>query len=303
MSPGTNFLERRVMTGTKVRAGLQSGTWKSHGKGLNWKLAPVDHNGTFKIDRTDAETDTEDTNTSTDADKAQPTGTGYLKSRASIVEEQAHSDSSSQQPTASSITNSTTTAAAAYEHYHQLPQDQKNSFLTSSEARLILDLPSLLGKDPGMIPDVLAMPVPLQPSKSRRSSSASSPLLAGLDAKAEATAKAMTKRYAAKNLNMTETEAHRMVQVMAAEIVALHEEREVLLQKMQVAKEEMLEAARLLRMKADQATGEREREDATADASLVEAEEMQDMSSSTSRSVEKARDDSDEDELGQTGRQ
>ncbi|KAF9982829.1 hypothetical protein BGZ75_005697 [Mortierella antarctica] len=140
------------------------------------------------------------------------------------------------------------------------------------------------------------MPVPLQSSRPSGSSSTSSPLLSSLDAKAESTAKAMTKRYAAKNLNMTETEAHRMVQVMAAEIVALHEEREAMLQKMQLAKEEMLEAARLLRMKADLAAGEREREVTAADASSGEAKEMQDMSMSMPRSTEKAGDGSDEDE-------
>ncbi|KAF9557652.1 hypothetical protein EC968_007527, partial [Mortierella alpina] len=152
-----------------------------------------------------------------------------------------------------------------------------------------------MGKDPNKISDVLAMPIPLQSSKPQHSSAASSPLLPQLDAKAESTAKAMTKRYAAKNLNMTETEAHRMVQVMAAEIVALHEEREIMLQKMQVAKEEMLEAARLLRMKADLATGERERKVAAAEGSSGEAEEMQDMSTSKPGSVEKTGDDSDED--------
>ncbi|KAF9316891.1 hypothetical protein BG003_001421 [Podila horticola] len=77
-----------------------------------------------------------------------------------------------------------------------------------------------------------------------------SQLLSNLDAKAEATAEAMTKRYAAKNLNMTETEAHRMVQVMATEIVALHEERQQMQAKLEQARQEMLEAAQLLRMRA-----------------------------------------------------
>ncbi|KAG0295451.1 hypothetical protein BGZ96_011727 [Linnemannia gamsii] len=152
----------------------------------------------------------------------------------------------------------------------------QNAFLASSEARHILDLPSLLGQEPDRISQVLAMPIPLQP-KPRSSSSLSSTggngesssssnlnnkdeedndstlgseLISKLNAKAETTAEAMTKRYAAKNLNMTETEAHRMVQVMAAEIVALHEERAVMAKKMEQAKQDMLEAARLLRMKA-----------------------------------------------------
>ncbi|KAG0380442.1 hypothetical protein BGX24_008228 [Mortierella sp. AD032] len=101
------------------------------------------------------------------------------------------------------------------------------------------------------------MPIPLQP-KPRSSLPVSlnsnepsgSALISKLNAKADSTAEAMTKRYAAKNLNMTETEAHRMVQLMAAEIVALHEERAVMVKKMEQAKQEMLEAARLLRMKA-----------------------------------------------------
>ncbi|KAF9098750.1 hypothetical protein BGX23_005325 [Mortierella sp. AD031] len=142
----------------------------------------------------------------------------------------------------------------------------------SNEARHILDLPSLLGQEPDMISQVLAMPIPVQPKTrlARPSSlsstgddsslihsteddddnSAGSTLISKLNAKAESTAEAMTKRYAAKNLNMTETEAHRMVQVMAAEIVALHEERAVMVQKMEQAKQDMLEAAWLLRMKA-----------------------------------------------------
>ena len=149
----------------------------------------------------------------------------------------------------------------------------KSTFLATEEARHILDLPSLLGKDPNMIPDVLAMPTPLHaPHRSNKDRPASAPLTATegqpdgeqendssssrakliseLDSKAEATAKAMTERYSAKNLNMTETEAHRMVQLMAAEIVALHEQREAMLQKMEQAKQEMMEAARLLRMRA-----------------------------------------------------
>ncbi|KAG9060806.1 hypothetical protein KI688_008834 [Linnemannia hyalina] len=163
------------------------------------------------------------------------------------------------------------------QHYQGQVQ---NAFLASNEARHILDLPSLLGQEPDRISQVLAMPIPLQPKphSSRPSSLAStgngesslpttqdnnteeandnasgSALISKLNAKAETTAEAMTKRYAAKNLNMTETDAHRMVQVMAAEIVALHEERAAMVKKMEQAKQEMLEAAQLLRMKAAEA--------------------------------------------------
>ncbi|KAF9911554.1 hypothetical protein EC991_003018 [Linnemannia zychae] len=149
----------------------------------------------------------------------------------------------------------------------QRHQQTQSAFLASNEARHILDLPSLLGQEPGRISQVLAMPIPLQPkphssrpaslistgddsSMNDEDEASGSALISKLNAKAESTAEAMTKRYAAKNLNMTETEAHRMVQVMAAEIVALHEERAVMLKKMDQAKQEMLEAARLLRMKA-----------------------------------------------------
>ncbi|KAF9121875.1 hypothetical protein BGW39_010199 [Mortierella sp. 14UC] len=126
------------------------------------------------------------------------------------------------------------------------------------------------------------MPIPLQP-KPRSSRPASltstgddssvnngddtsgSTLISKLNAKAESTAEAMTKRYAAKNLNMTETEAHRMVQVMAAEIVALHEERAVMVKKMEQAKQDMLEAARLLRMKAAASEASEELQDMSAE--------------------------------------
>lgn len=169
----------------------------------------------------------------------------------------------------------------------------QNAFLVSSEARHILDLPSLLGQEPGRISQVLAMPIPLQPKpRTSRPSSLSSTggngessssstlnnkdeedndntsgskLISKLNAKAETTAEAMTKRYAAKNLNMTETEAHRMVQVMAAEIVALHEERAVMAKKMEQAKQEMLEAARLLRMKAAESEAPEELQDMSAE--------------------------------------
>ncbi|KAF9110905.1 hypothetical protein BGX30_007832, partial [Mortierella sp. GBA39] len=157
----------------------------------------------------------------------------------------------------------------------------QNAFLASNEARHILDLPSLLGQEPDRISQVLAMPIPLQPKprSSRPSSLAStgngessnteeaddnasgSALISKLNAKAETTAEAMTKRYAAKNLNMTETDAHRMVQVMAAEIVALHEERAAMVKKMEQAKQEMLEAAQLLRMKAAEAEAPEELQD------------------------------------------
>ncbi|KAG0369399.1 hypothetical protein BGZ54_010057 [Gamsiella multidivaricata] len=186
--------------------------------------------------------------------------------------------SSSSSSSSSSLTGVATPgeiARTADEYFQQAgpPQGYKSTFLASDEARHILDLPSLLGKDPNMIPAVLAVPIPLQPTRPSkgRSSSVPSSTAAGstagpssdqeadtqaskavsdLDAKARSTAKAMTKRYAAKNLNMTETEAHRMVQLMAAEIVALHEERQAMVRKMEQAKQEMLEAARLLRMKA-----------------------------------------------------
>ncbi|KAI1313476.1 hypothetical protein EDD11_002537 [Mortierella claussenii] len=202
------------------------------------------------------------------------------------------------------------------------PQGFNSIFWASNEARHILDLPSILGKDPSMISEVLAQPIPAQPTQShntRRSStsstsevthrtsgatsttpgsgdnasstvprsnsinsgttsttpeanSSSSLLPSSLDEKAEMTAKAMTKRYAAKNLNMTETEAHRMVQLMAAEIVSLHEERQVMLQRMEIAKQEMLEAAKLLRMKAAVVT-------AQAEARIqIPDQEMKDMS-------------------------
>ncbi|KAG0093819.1 hypothetical protein BGZ92_001564 [Podila epicladia] len=148
---------------------------------------------------------------------------------------------------------STATASA-----HQSNRGYSSTFLASSEARHILNLPSLLGQSPSDISSILPLvessgpssgghhqPLPTVAQPTHRSQ-----LLSNLDAKAEATAEAMTKRYAAKNLNMTETEAHRMVQVMAAEIVALHEERQQMQAKLEQARQEMLEAAQLLRMRA-----------------------------------------------------
>ncbi|KAG0208516.1 hypothetical protein BGX28_000570 [Mortierella sp. GBA30] len=217
-----------------------------------------------------------------DTDVVQPRTTGRSLERTPAALSKLPPSSSSSQP----LLTTTTTAATAtvYEHPQQVPHGQRTSFVTSSEARHILDLPSLLGKDPSMIPDVLAMPVPLQPSRPQPLSSSSS-LLSKLDSKAESTAKALTKRYATKNLNMTEMEAHRMVQVMAAEIVALHEEREAMLQRMEQAKQDMLEAAKLLRIQADTAMNEQERniETINASAGANEAEEMQDMSVSGDR--------------------
>ncbi|KAF9304724.1 hypothetical protein BGZ74_000790, partial [Mortierella antarctica] len=141
---------------------------------------------------------------------------------------------------------------------HQSSRGYSSTFLASSEARHILNLPSLLGQSPSDISSILPLvessdsssgghhqPLPTMAQPTHRSQ-----LLSNLDAKAEATAEAMTKRYAAKNLNMTETEAHRMVQVMAAEIVALHEERQQMQAKLEQARQEMLEAALLLRMRA-----------------------------------------------------
>ncbi|KAG0336924.1 hypothetical protein BG000_006017 [Podila horticola] len=108
---------------------------------------------------------------------------------------------------------------------HQSDRGYSSTFLASSEARHILNLPSLLGQDPSDISSIL----PLfessglgsgghrQPQPTMAQPTYRSQLLSNLDAKAEATAEAMTKRYAAKNLNMTETEAHRMVQDMSDE--------------------------------------------------------------------------------------
>ncbi|KAI8606321.1 hypothetical protein EDD21DRAFT_410273 [Dissophora ornata] len=199
------------------------------------------------------------------------------------------SSSSTLKPLTATASPSATKTASEYFKHAATPHGYTTTFLASDEARLILDLPSLLGKDPNMISEVLATPIPVQPTRpgigrtssttisaaksaaGAGSSDQTSQLISELDAKAETTAKAMTKRYAAKNLNMTETEAHRMVQLMAAEIVTLHEEREVMLQKMEKAKQEMLEAARLLRMKA-----------AATQTSATEEEEMKDMSSLSS---------------------
>ncbi|KAF9345156.1 hypothetical protein BGX26_003462, partial [Mortierella sp. AD094] len=209
------------------------------------------------------------------------------QSKPSDPEVSASSTSLSSKPAAAATTAAVTAAAAAAANYHsQHTQGFSSTFLASNEARHILDLPSLLGRDPNMIPEVLAMPVPLQathtsmddPSSTSpigSDDSTSANLLSNLNAKAETTAQAMTKRYATKNLNMTETEAHRMVQMMAAEIVALHEEREVMVQKLEQAKQEMLEAAKLLRAKA-----------AMTEAIENAGSEMQDMSSSSSSSTE-----------------
>ncbi|KAG0317453.1 hypothetical protein BGZ97_005379 [Linnemannia gamsii] len=201
---------------------------------------------------------------------------------------------------ATSTNKGTPTAAGATathsdDSFYTQEQQQKqvqNAFLASNEARHILDLPSLMGQEPDKISQVLAMPIPLQPKpRSSRPASLSSTggddefsssthknkdqvdndntpgsvLISKLNAKAETTAEAMTKRYAAKNLNMTETEAHRMVQVMAAEIVALHEERAVMTKKMEQAKQDMLEAARLLRMKAVESEAPEELQDMSAE--------------------------------------
>ncbi|KAF8982188.1 hypothetical protein BGZ52_002086, partial [Haplosporangium bisporale] len=132
-----------------------------------------------------------------------------------------------------------------------------STFLASTEARHILNLPSLLGQDPSDISSILPLVATgpssgghHQPQPTMAQPTLHSQMLLNLDAKAEATAEAMTKRYEAKNLNMTETEAHRMVQVMAAEIVALHQERQQMQAKLEQARLEMLEAAQLLRMRA-----------------------------------------------------
>ncbi|KAF9086981.1 hypothetical protein BGX27_003036 [Mortierella sp. AM989] len=224
----------------------------------------------------------------------QPGQQGHTKSltgsltKSDPEESVSSSQSLSSKPTIAATAGSSTTRTAV--NYPQHPPQPSNTFLTSNEARHILDLPSLLGRDPSMIPEVLAMPVPLQPTRSStenvssnspidanantstsddgQTSSAASHSFSDMNTKAETAAQAMTKRYAAKNLNMTETEAHRMVQMMAAEIVALHEEREVMIQKMEQAKREMLGAARLLRMKATM-----------AEASENSGKEMQDLSS------------------------
>ncbi|KAF9430244.1 hypothetical protein BGZ94_007781 [Podila epigama] len=128
-----------------------------------------------------------------------------------------------------------------------------STFLASDEVRHILNLPPLLGQDPSTILQALG-PVDLGEPASGHSLAQPAPrrsqFITNLDAKAEETAEAMTKRYSAKNLNMTETEAHRMVQVMAAEIVVLHEERQQMLERLEQAQQEMLEAARLLRLRA-----------------------------------------------------
>lgn len=241
--------------------------------------------------------------TSTAATTATPSTTTATTTPAAAAAAAASStllSSSSPTPISSTSANKGAGAATAtpledsiptYQQQHHQEQVQ-NAFLASNEARHILDLPSLLGQEPDKISQVLAMPIPLQPKacSSRPSSLAStgngessssttqnnnaeehddsasgSALISKLNAKAETTAEAMTKRYAAKNLNMTETEAHRMVQVMAAEIVALHEERVVMVKKMEQAKQEMLEAARLLRMKAAEAEAPEELQDMSAE--------------------------------------
>ncbi|KAG0043821.1 hypothetical protein BGZ83_010998 [Gryganskiella cystojenkinii] len=145
----------------------------------------------------------------------------------------------------------------------------RSAFLASSEARHILDLPSLLGQDPNRISDVLPMahgylqqphdhhshhhhhhPTPSSSSTTTSSSALQSKLLTDLGVKADKTAEEMTERYSAKNINMTETEAHRMVHILANEVVALHAEAEKMRAQIDQARQDMLEAARLLRMKA-----------------------------------------------------
>lgn len=137
----------------------------------------------------------------------------------------------------------------------QPPHGFSSTFLASSEARHILDLPSLLGQDPNRISDVLPLTMSHQPQprplSTHTPSSSSSKMLADLNAQADATAEAMTERFAAKNLNMTETEAHRMVQILANEVVSLHEEAAKMRAQMDEARRDMLEAARLLRLKAE----------------------------------------------------
>ncbi|KAG0037675.1 hypothetical protein BGZ82_002080 [Podila clonocystis] len=170
---------------------------------------------------------------------------------------------------------------------HQSNRGYSSTFLASSEARHILNLPSLLGQDPGDISRILPLaessdpssgghhqPLPTMAQPSHRSQ-----LLSNLDAKAEATAEAMTKRYAAKNLNMTETEAHRMVQVMAAEIVALHHERQQMHAKLEKARQEMLEAAQLLRMRA----AESEMQDMSEEGRRQQVSEVESLSSGHGR--------------------
>ncbi|KAG0333309.1 hypothetical protein BG004_000892, partial [Podila humilis] len=127
-------------------------------------------------------------------------------------------------------------------------------FLATREARYILNLPSFLGLDPSDMSSILPM-TEYNHDQSRLKFANSeetqrSRLLSELDAKADATAEALTEQHSVKNLDMTETEAHRMVQVMASEIVALHNEREQMQARLQQAKEEMLKAAQLLRMQA-----------------------------------------------------
>ncbi|KAF9206379.1 hypothetical protein BGZ49_002575 [Haplosporangium sp. Z 27] len=184
------------------------------------------------------------------------------------------SASSTTTTTSSSLTSKpTTTTTTTYPSQStttttkQELSDNNNIFLTSDEARHILDLPSLLGRDPNMIPQVLAMPIPLQATT--RTRNATKP--------AESTAQAMTERYSIKNLNMTETEAHRMVQMMAAEIVALHEEREAMIHKLVQAKQEMLVAAKLLRAKAEMAdieVAQNMSSEAVSSSSLSSSSEM-----------------------------
>ncbi|KAG0022408.1 hypothetical protein BGZ80_000302 [Entomortierella chlamydospora] len=205
------------------------------------------------------------------------------QSKPSDPEVSASSNSLSPKPKEeAAATTMAVTAAAAANYHSQHTQGFGNTFLASNEARHILDLPSLLGRDPNMIPEVLAMPVPLQAKHTSREvpssgsdNGAGANMLSKLNAKAEATAQAMTKRHATKKLNITETEAHRMVRMMAEEIVALHREREVMAQKLELAKHEMLEAAKLLRAKA-----------VMTEAAENAGKEMQDMSSSSSSSTE-----------------
>ncbi|KAF9148804.1 hypothetical protein BG015_009450 [Linnemannia schmuckeri] len=282
--------------GTAATGGGKSAVLKSESSNkTNNNTHDADHqidNGRRRTTNTAATTATPSTTTEATAPvAAAPAASSTLLS------------SSSPAPISSSSANKGTAAVTAtpsdnsiliqQQQHHQ--EQVQNAFLASNEVRHILDLPSLLGQEPDRISQVLAMPIPLQPKpRSSRSSSlasignsksststthnnnndedddntSGSALISKLNAKAESTAEAMTKRYAAKNLNMTETEAHRMVQVMAAEIVALHEERAVMVKKMELAKQEMLEAARLLRMKAAEAEAPEELQGMSAEGQL-----------------------------------
>ncbi|KAF9416673.1 hypothetical protein BGZ76_004615 [Entomortierella beljakovae] len=183
------------------------------------------------------------------------------------------SDNKKASSSLSTSKSETTIPVESNSHISRPIQGYGSAILSSNEARHILDLPSLLGRDPNMISEFLAIPFFGQPShdsskennssarplgsnanisasNEQTSSAPSSNLISDSNLKAEKSAQAMTKQYSAKNLNMTETEAHMMVQMMAEEIVSLHEERNSMIQKLEQAKKEMLEAAQLLRARA-----------------------------------------------------